>query len=469
MTMQIAPELDRHSGEVPGEYHVAKALKVGQVLSKRFPHLRFASEINPKNGSVKFFGWLPDYLPIRQAEQVGERIRSALQQELPEYDFSRMEIFPSSSPQIFAPLRADKITVIGTGVLEKVKKYRMEKYSGGKRRAYYERHSCAAYLNWIYFSDTQYDERVFEQVLREAVGRCPDNPALKVKPAAEKQTLRKKRTSPGGMGSIGSLKRRCASALVRFWSELDVPEDDTIGKYIIVTLRILKFEGLSSDQAVAWIEDRLQALKYTEFSDRLTDNFEELRRVMAFAVDAVWNNNGYQNDPATSEAKLKAAVDAWSRRGFRLHDPTTWHKHKKAMVPEPKLVWTAELLALIPKVAALAHADYDQAKALVEKVLAFVEANNELAESMVGNLLEEVGIKGRSRQKQHDVRKLLVEKGMLLKQKNYYSDKATGYRHGNFYICGMGVRFGDDAQYTPQPVSIYYLSLDTGFFENMGL
>jgi hypothetical protein len=30
------------------------------------------------------------------------------------------------------------------------------------------------------------------------------------------------------MGSIGKLKGRCASALVRFWSELDVPEDEVV-------------------------------------------------------------------------------------------------------------------------------------------------------------------------------------------------------------------------------------------------
>jgi hypothetical protein len=394
------------------------------------------------------------------AEGVAEEVRSVLQQELPEYDFSRLEIYPSTSPQIFAPLRADKITVIGSGVLGKVKKYRMEKYHGTKRRAYYEAHSCADYLNWIYFSDTQYNQEVFEQVLREAVARCPDKPAAsEAKPAAVKKTARKKQPSPGGMGSIGSLKGWCASALVRFWSELDVPEDDTIGKYIIVTLRILKYEGLSSDDAVAWVEERLQALQYTEFSDRLTDNFGELQRVMGFAVDAVWKNNGYQKDPVASEAKLKAAVVAWSRRGFKVHDPATWHKHKRAVVPGLKLVWTAELQALIPDVEKTAYCDYDQAKHFIEKVLAFVEANNELAESMVGRLLEEVGIKGRSRQKQHDVRKLLVDKGLLLKQKNYFSDPDTGYRHGNFYICGPGVRFEESGPHTHTHVSICYLSL----------
>jgi hypothetical protein len=80
---------------------------------------------------------------------------------------------------------------------------------------------------------------------------------------------------------------------------------------------------------VGWVEDRLQALEYTEFSDGLTHNFGELQRVMAFAVDAVWKNNGYQKDPVTSEAKLKAAVEAWSRRDFKLHDPATWDKHSR--------------------------------------------------------------------------------------------------------------------------------------------
>ncbi len=391
---------------------------------------------------------------------MAEEVRNAIQQELPEYDFSRMEIYPSRSPQIFAPLRADKITVTGNGIVGKVKKYRMEESQGKKRRAYYEAHSCADYLNWIYFSDTQYQETDFENVLREAVARCPDKPASGPKPAAKKKkATRKKQPSPGGMGSIGSLKGRCASALVRFWSELDMPEDDTIGKYIIVTLRILKYEGLSSDDAVAWVEDRLQALEFTEFSDRLSDNFEELQRVMAFAVDAVWQNNGYQKDPVTSEAKLKAAVEAWSRRGFKLHDPTTWHKHKQAVVPDLKLVWTAELLALIPEMATVAYASHDQAKVFIEKLLAFVECNNELAKSMVGRLLEEVGIHGKGGQKQYDVRKLLVDKKLLLKQKNYFSDPNSGYRHGNFYICGPGVRFEESAAHTHTPVSTSYLSV----------
>jgi hypothetical protein len=55
------------------------------------------------------------------------------------------------------------------------------------------------------------------------------------------------------------------------------------------------------------------------------------------------------------------------------------------------------------------------------------------------------------------VRKSFVEKGLLVKQKNYFNDKATGYRHGNFYLCGPGVRFEEEPapQHTPHTVSMY--------------
>jgi len=57
------------------------------------------------------------------------------------------------------------------------------------------------------------------------------------------------------------------------------------------------------------------------------------------------------------------------------------------------------------------------------------------------------------------VRKLLVEKGLLLKQKNYFSDPDSGYRHGNFYVCGPGVRFEESGPHNTTPVSICYLSV----------
>ena len=49
---------------------------------------------------------------------------------------------------------------------------------------------------------------------------------------------------------------------------------------------------------------------------------------------------------------------------------------------------------------------------------------------------------------------------LLVKQQNYFSDPDSGYRHGNFYICGPGVRFEDLTAHNTHPVCILYLSLD---------
>jgi hypothetical protein len=217
MTMQVTVDCDRHGGAVPGEVHVAKVLRVGEVLNRRFPQYRFAPEVNSRNGSVKFFGWLPEFTAMPRAERRAEQVRDVLREELPGYDFAGLEIFPSSSPQIFAPLRADKTMVIGDGPVRKARRYRMARKKNGRRkRQYYETYSCAAYLNLVYFCNEPYDSEVFEKQLREAVARCPDQ-AEAHKPA-RRPKARWKGERPGGMGDIGKLKGRCARTLINFWS-----------------------------------------------------------------------------------------------------------------------------------------------------------------------------------------------------------------------------------------------------------
>src|SRR5207248_3183805 len=159
--------------------------------------------------------------------------------------FSKLEIFPSSCPQVFAPLRADKIMVTGDGKVEKVTRKGYETINGKRIYKPYQAVSCASYLNWACFSDKPFDAAAFEKHLREAV---------------------------------------------------------------------------------EWVETRLQNLNYTEFSDRLTNDFGELQRTVACAARVVWSNNGYQGDPGLSETKLKASVAAWATRGFFLNDPATWHR-----------------------------------------------------------------------------------------------------------------------------------------------
>jgi len=213
-TMQVTVEGDRHRGNVPGNQHITWALKVGEVLTNRFPEFRFSPEITKKNGSVKFFGWLPECTPMPLAEKTGEQVRAVLQQELPEYDFTHTEIFPSSSPQIFAPLRADKIMVVGTGVVKKVERYRMPLEGGKRKRQPYKTYSCADYLNWVCFSNTPFNPEVFEHHLREAVARCPDTPATENAPTEVKKAGTRRRPTAPEWGASAS----CKGAAPRPWS-----------------------------------------------------------------------------------------------------------------------------------------------------------------------------------------------------------------------------------------------------------
>jgi hypothetical protein len=160
-----------------------------------------------------------------------------------------------------------------------------------------------------------------------------------------------------------------------------------------------------------------------------------------------------------SETKLEASVIAWAKRGFLLHEPRTWHKAPGGKLPEKKLIWTVPLLALLPEVAEIAHCSVEEARKCIELILGFVEENNELSKSMVGRLLQMCSINGKSGQKQYELRQFLKDQGLLIKVKNYYCDQATGYRHGDFHICGEGVRFEAADSGTHTPLSIY-LSLD---------
>jgi hypothetical protein len=451
----IAIDLDRHSGKVAGDYHLALVMATGEALARRYPEMRFAPEVNLRNGSTKYFGWAASWLPIQDAIDLAETIRRALAQELPGHDWARVEIYPSSSPQVFAPLRPDKATVIGDGRVQMVARHRYEKVSGRRRRVECQAMSAAQYLNWVFFSQTAADRAALEQALRAGLAACPDaapdEPAEASLPAPPPAAARLTGTGvhvhAAGRAELGPLKGRCARVLIDFWSGVEIPPD-TIGTLLIVTLRVLKAEGLAEPDALQWVEERLLALDDTSFSDRLSGDFGELMRVTRAAARAVWADNGYQTDPQSSSSVLAKVVAIWGKRGFRLHDPDTWDAVRQGPAdsacpapPRMRLVWTASLTAMIPSFAAVAVTTVDKAKKVMESILVFVGSQFELSESKVGQLLSSHGVKGKWRGKQHAVRKFLVDQGVIVLHKNYVSDVKSHLRHGNFYFPGPEVDF----------------------------
>jgi hypothetical protein len=472
-------DLDRHSGAVSGKEHVALVMGAEEVLTRVYKDMRFAPEVNPANASTKFFGWARTWLPIEDAVRLAEEIRAVLARELPRYDWSRIEVYPANSPQVYAPLRPDKATIIGGGPVQMVARYRYEVVAGKRRRESCQVPSVAQYVNWVYFEQTTPDVGSLKQALRAGLVACPDIETLQsICPPIEPIPTRTD-TSPMvgpfgnssniGMGDLNPLKGRCAGVLVSFWSGHPIPKD-TIGKLLIVTLRIFKQEGLSEDEAIHWIEARLLALEETSFSDRLSRDFEELMRVTRTAAQKVWEENGYQPDPTSSGAILSRAVAAWASRGFLLHDTETWgaggaprQQSRRPEEPRLRLVWTPRLTAVLPRLADLAVTDMARAKMFLEAVLVFVDRHCELSESKVGTLLIAQGIKGKSRNKQHLVRKCLVDHELIVLHKNYVSDSTSKLLHGNFYYLGPEVGFAEEnvespKHYTPPPSVSTYLS-----------
>ena len=187
---------------------------------------------------------------------------------------------------------------------------------------------------------------------------------------------------PGkGMGNIGRLKGRCLRTIFDFWSGKEKPENDTIGKYAVVTACFIWKQGiLDQEQCLDWMEEAFQALKHQTFSDRLSDDFEELMRVTAKTVEAVYKNNGYQAAPEESTKKLEQVMAYCQRHGIVIHDRGTWKNlPEKAQwlldgdVPDSFKFTYEQRLILKKQVHPLMHTDniaatYEAARRIVSLV-----------------------------------------------------------------------------------------------------
>ncbi len=164
------------------------------------------------------------------------------------------------------------------------------------------------------------------------------------------------------MGSIGRLKGRCLRTLFDFWSGKTLPEKDTIGKYAVVTGRLLWKQGLlDEEECLDWLEGAFLALPHKAFSDRLSHDFGELMRVTGKMVEAVCRNNGYQAAPEESGQKLEAVITYCQQQGIVIHDRSTW----------PNLPETSQWLSDFGK-GEVFRFSYDQRRVLKEEVHALL-------------------------------------------------------------------------------------------------
>ena len=96
----VSVDLDRHGGEVLAKDHCQAVLATSRLLKKDFGYLTWLVEVNPKNGSTKFFGFAGRPIPVDQETQLSEKIHGSLIAN----GIGKREVFPFNSPQVFLPM-----------------------------------------------------------------------------------------------------------------------------------------------------------------------------------------------------------------------------------------------------------------------------------------------------------------------------------------------------------------------------
>lgn len=162
----ITADIDRHHGE-DIKTHIVAVIKVGRLCKMMFPNLRWLVEVNPNNGSVKFFGFRRDMtIPMDEARQMAAKLHTAVVNITGN---EKTEIFPHNCGQVLLPMRLDKSTIVTGGELAKVQRYKNTSLG----REYFDTYSMRAFERW-FNGRGQYDEmtlfRTLQRSCKQATG-----------------------------------------------------------------------------------------------------------------------------------------------------------------------------------------------------------------------------------------------------------------------------------------------------------
>lgn len=114
----VAVDLDRHDGSIPGGGHARLVVEVGRYLRRAVPHLKWIVEVNPANGSSKYFGFARSGRLLRavESQQIAHQIHDALV-ENGLCHAGKVEVFPHNCKAVRLPLHLRKITIVDQGML----------------------------------------------------------------------------------------------------------------------------------------------------------------------------------------------------------------------------------------------------------------------------------------------------------------------------------------------------------------
>lgn len=161
----VTSDFDRHHASVDPEDHISRVLKGGQLLRETYPQLCWVAEVNPRNGSMKFFGFGHGPIPISRAEDCAIEIHDFLLRNccgtVNEHGKQGIEVFPHNCVEVGLPMRAGKVTVVATGILPKC--IRQRKGPDGYRENF-ETYSVLAFLRCLQERQSYHELTLLEEL-----------------------------------------------------------------------------------------------------------------------------------------------------------------------------------------------------------------------------------------------------------------------------------------------------------------
>lgn len=434
----ISFDLDRHSYIDP-ERFAAYVESVYAFLLRHLADCAIVAQVNPKNGSTVFFCYLPTRRTYGQVEDLVNRLDARAKKEIP--DYTTPEIYPVIGPgKVYLPFNPEKVTIGEAGLW---KKTRTKKSKLCSPMAVYSLAEFPEYVRTARKADA-------DAVRREILAACQRPiPSAKKKKKRKQTCGREKSPGPGVINTGPKFRGRFLRTTVDFFTGKFRPDDDTIGKYLTPWARAIAVveDCHDADELRDKLLRCIDLIPDTSFSDRLSDDPGELERVMDCTIAAILKGNGYQARPDESTTILRNLKKSCDRIGFVPSDPDTWAvlDEQRPFVPGLRLVWTAELAAVVRELAPVLNCTMSEAKEFLKLAFSWIEARNETAYSKFATLMNQVGIKGHN-DKVSAFLKIMKDRGYIEKVKNYGNFKDEDGRvrkHGNFYVNTAKIVFGE--------------------------
>ncbi|MBA2116733.1 hypothetical protein [Bremerella alba] len=307
----ISVDIDRHSSSVSSNRHQQLVVAIGRYLCC-FPHIKWIAEVNPNNGSTKFFGFrrAGDHFLLSDAQKIASHIK----QELIERNLchnGNIEVFPDNCKAVFLPLRRDKISIADRGILPRcVRKMKDERVFGETVWEYYRSYSILHFINWIYQGDN-YSEPALISALRFSCAGMPDDMSIDddVSIAPSKPVVAR---SPAGSGLAN---QRINKAVTRTDSKGQSDPSAFSRNWSALLPFVREFFKLNKT-----FPSVSEALHYLKENDLYSGDWSDNERHRRARVTDILNKIQETFDPSLLKSHQKVTLDPgirrWCRRQF---------------------------------------------------------------------------------------------------------------------------------------------------------